>query len=195
MRRTDAANIDGDRVSSRSEAAGDGHAMDREAQPGAELLASLMDAVPARLPGVESGPGLVIGELVGIAEDGHVPLVRYARQPAFAALPARSVVDLQGAHIGRQVVLGFEGNDPARPIVMGLLRDDRPSVLPGDREHVEVESDGERLIVSARDQVVLRCGKASITLTKAGKVLIEGTYVASCSSSVNRIRGGSVEIN
>ena len=60
---------------------------------------------------------------------------------------------------------------------------------------LEVDSDGQRITVSAREQLVLRCGEASITLTKAGKVLIEGTYVSSRSSGVNRIKGGSVQLN
>jgi hypothetical protein len=47
----------------------------------------------------------------------------------------------------------------------------------------------------APEQLVLRCGKASITLTKAGKVLIEGSYVSSKSTGVNRIKGGSVQLN
>jgi hypothetical protein len=42
---------------------------------------------------------------------------------------------------------------------------------------------------------VLRCGKASITLTSAGKVLIRGTYVLSRSSGVNKIKGGSIQLN
>ena len=42
---------------------------------------------------------------------------------------------------------------------------------------------------------MLRCGKASITLTKAGKVLIEGTYLLNRSSGVNRIKGGSAPIS
>jgi hypothetical protein len=62
-------------------------------------------------------------------------------------------------------------------------------------DQVEVDADGERMIVSAKEQVVLRCGKASITLTKAGKVLIQGSYVLSRSSGVNRIKGGSVQLN
>ena len=58
-----------------------------------------------------------------------------------------------------------------------------------------VEADGERLIVSAKEQLVLRCGRSSITLTKAGKVLIQGTYVSNRSSGVVRIKGGSVQLN
>ena len=60
---------------------------------------------------------------------------------------------------------------------------------------VEADSDGQRLIVTAKEEIVLRCGQASITLTKAGKVLIRGTYVSSRSSGVNRLKGGSVQIN
>ena len=55
--------------------------------------------------------------------------------------------------------------------------------------------DGERLEFSAEREIVLRCGKASITLTREGKVLIKGAYLSSRSSGVNRIKGGSVQIN
>jgi uncharacterized protein (DUF2345 family) len=55
--------------------------------------------------------------------------------------------------------------------------------------------DGESVVIEAREQVVLRCGRASITLTKAGKILIQGEYVSSRSAGVNRIKGGSVQIN
>jgi hypothetical protein len=51
------------------------------------------------------------------------------------------------------------------------------------------------MIVGAKEQLVLRCGKASITLTKAGKVLIQGAYVSNRSSGVLRLKGGSVNIN
>ena len=67
--------------------------------------------------------------------------------------------------------------------------------LPQQPATVSVDEDGERLIVSAREQLVLRCGKASITLTKAGKVLIDGSYVLSRSTGVNRVKGGSVQLN
>lgn len=38
---------------------------------------------------------------------------------------------------------------------------------------VEVDADSKRLLVSAKEQVVLRFGKASITLTTAGKALVQ----------------------
>ena len=67
---------------------------------------------------------------------------------------------------------------------------------PGDvGEHLGHVVDGERLVFTAEREIVLRCGNASITLTRAGKVLITGEYVLTRARGVNRIRGGSVQIN
>jgi hypothetical protein len=49
--------------------------------------------------------------------------------------------------------------------------------------------------VDAKEELTLRCGKASITLTRAGKVIVQGTYVLHKSSGVMRIKGGSVQLN
>jgi hypothetical protein len=140
-------------------------------------------------------PGVMLGELLALADDGRTPLVRYPGQPGTQALAARSTVDLQGRHIGQPVVLMFEQGDPARPVVLGVLRDQPGWPTDAKPAQVEVDADGQRMIVSAREQLVLRCGRASITLTQAGKVLIEGSYVLSRSSGVNRIKGGSVQLN
>ena len=138
--------------------------------------------------------GIVIGMLVAFKDEGRTPLVIYTGQPGSAALPARTIMDIHGSHIGRQVVLMFDQGDPRRPIVMGSLRSQEgwPLERPGQ---VEIDADGERMIVSAKEQLVLRCGKASITLTRTGKILIDGAYVSSRSSGVNRIKGGSVQLN
>ncbi|MEZ2297754.1 DUF6484 domain-containing protein [Variovorax sp. RCC_210] len=164
---------------------------------GRDLIETQLAANATQEPVAGPWQAAVIGELVAIADEGSTPLVVFAGQPGTAALRARSVIDLHGAHIGRAVVLMFERADPARPIVMGVLRDargwPRPEV-PAPAQ-VEVDADGERLLVSARTQMVLRCGKASITLTRAGKVLIQGSYVLSRSTGVNRLKGGAVQIN
>jgi Domain of unknown function (DUF6484) len=139
--------------------------------------------------------GVVIGELLAIADDGATPLVRFDGQPGTAAVAARSSVDLHGPHIGASVVLIFERGDPTRPVIIGLLKERAGWPQADQPAQVEVDADGQRMIVSAREQLVMRCGKASITLTKAGKVLVEGTYVLSKSSGVNRVKGGSVQLN
>ena len=138
--------------------------------------------------------GVAVGELLAVTEGAYQALVALDRQPGLNAIQARSSIDLHGAHIGRSVVLMFEGGDPSLPIVIGMLQgagwpeEDRPC-------QVEVDVDSRRMVVSAKEQLVLRCGKASITLTKAGKVLIEGSYVLSRSTGVNRVKGGSVQLN
>ena len=165
---------------------------------GAGLLSPLLrgDVMPLREPDVGSAMhGVVIGELLALADDGATPLVRFPGQMGTSVVRARTSVDLHGPHIGASVVLMFEHGDPDLPVVLGVLRgqadwptDDKPA-------QVDVDADGQRMTVSAREQLVLRCGKASITLTKAGKVLVEGSYVLSRSTGVNRIKGGSVQLN
>ena len=138
--------------------------------------------------------GIYTGHLVGFKE-ACTPLVILPQEHVTAAQPARSIVDLHGEHIGSEVVIQFENGDLSRPIIMGVIR--TPSAWPMQErpQNVTVEADDERLTLSAKNQIVLRCGKASITLTQAGKVLIKGTYISSRSSGANRIKGGSILLN
>jgi|SRR5215471_5473320 len=140
-------------------------------------------------------PGVVVGELIALDDQGRTPLVLYPGQPGQAAVRAQSIVDLHGEHIGRRVLLMFESSGDGSPIIAGVLRDEPGWKHPDVPSHYEVQADGERFIVTAKEQLVLRCGMASITLTKDGKVLIQGTYLSSRSSGVHRIKGGSVQIN
>lgn len=139
--------------------------------------------------------GVRVGMLISLGNNGITPLVTFAGQLGAAAVVARPALRLLDNHVGGEVVLMFEGGDPRKPIVMACLSSPHawPSSTPPGQ--VEVDVDGERLSITAKEQLVLRCGNASITLTKAGKVLIQGAYVSSRSSGANRIRGGSVQIN
>jgi Domain of unknown function (DUF6484) len=148
----------------------------------------------ARVP-MPRMPGAVMGTLIGFKDDGRISLVLFPGQCGSAAVAAASTVDVGAVHIGRQVVLVFENGDAGRPIIVGLLRGQQAWPLAETPGQVEVDADGERLAVTAKEQLVLRCGKASITLTKAGKVLIQGEYVSSTSSGLMRIKGGSVQLN
>jgi len=51
------------------------------------------------------------------------------------------------------------------------------------------------VVLEAEQEVVLRCGDASITLRRDGKVVLRGAYVETRAKGLNRIRGGSVKIN
>ncbi|MEO8921560.1 MAG: DUF6484 domain-containing protein [Caldimonas sp.] len=158
-----------------------------------ETLSALLRHRPASL-WINGLPSVAIGTLVAIADSGRSPLVLFPGPHGNTALRARSVVDIHGEHVGKEVALTFENGDAALPIVMGVLHDElsRPLRQAG---HVEVDADGERMIIAASEQLVLRCGEASITLTKAGKVLISGSYVSTQSVGVNRIKGASIQLN
>ena len=60
---------------------------------------------------------------------------------------------------------------------------------------IEADVDGRRVRLTARDEIVLQCGKASITLRRNGRVIVRGTYIETHSEGTNRIKGGQVQIN
>jgi hypothetical protein len=168
---------------------------DRTGEPATalELLPLLLGR--STVPASAERPTVIVGELIGMRDQGRTPLVLYPGQPGTAAIAARSIVDLHGKHIGRRVLLMFESVGDESPIVAGVLRGDDGWDDQRRPDNIEMDVDGKRLIVTAREQLVLRCGMASITLTKEGKVLIQGTYLSSRSSGAHRIKGGSVQIN
>lgn len=67
-------------------------------------------------------------------------------------------------------------------------------VIEGAREP-DTERGRRQLVMEAQDEVVLRCGEASITLRRNGRLVIRGAYVESRSRGTNRIKGGVVLIN
>jgi hypothetical protein len=144
---------------------------------------------------------VVIGQLAGFDAAGG-PLVDFPGNPLREPLSALATARLNPATTGRDVALLFAEGDLAQPVVIGLIQ--RPAeedaavvdaleVAPGSPAEARV--DGERVVLTADKEIVLKCGKASITLTRAGKVLIRGAYLLNRSSGVNRIKGGSVQIN
>lgn len=134
---------------------------------------------------------------------------------------AMSTVALDPSHVGRQVATMFMNQDPSQPVVIGLIQSQLDALLDAfentgsdERDITEsaadsveasqvdglpavdnVEVDGKKVTIEGRDSVVLKCGESSITLTKAGKIMIRGKYILNRSAGVNRIMGGSVQVN
>jgi hypothetical protein len=104
-------------------------------------------------------------------------------------VPALSVVALTHDEAGEPVLLTLDVGGLGTPAILGRLRERSSPAVKLDR------ADGERLVLSAEREIELRCGDASIVLTRAGKVLIRGNYVVSRSRGANRIKGAYVDIN
>lgn len=53
----------------------------------------------------------------------------------------------------------------------------------------------DELVLEAKRQITLRCGKSSITLYPNGKIALRGDYILSDAEGLNRIVGGQIELN
>lgn len=118
--------------------------------------------------------------ITGFGPDGRPQLVI----PALGEAPllAQSLVPVPQTAVGRLAAVTMMDD---QPLILGLLQ---PPAA-------EVEADGETLVLEARREVTLRCGKASIHLTADGRVTIRGTQVLSRSDGPNRVQGASVQLN
>lgn len=148
--------------------------------------------------------GVQIGTLASV--EGGVRVVVLGTS-GWAPVPARSVLALGPKDVGRQAVLAFEDGDPQRPIVLGLLQ--ASLVQPKEESSSEevqlsarmdtsardVQVDGRAVQIEAERELVLACGKSSITLRASGEVVIKGLKITSRARQANKIKGGNVLIN
>lgn len=170
-------------------------------------------------------PGeILLGTLASIDEDGS-PRVTFTFVDNAISAVAISTSPITPQHIGRQVALLFANGDYQKPVIAGFVHSplrhllesfefQSSSDVPNDdsdinvfpdsefvnqidrgKESDVVKVDGKRVLLEGHEEVVLKCGDSSITLTKAGKIIIRGKYLLSRSSGVNRILGGSVQVN
>jgi hypothetical protein len=124
-------------------------------------------------------PGVPVSIRLGIPLDGPTLAAIIARQQPVLLLNAHGDDDLWLIAVEQSV-----GD------VRGLSAE---PALPGVRATAVV--DGKRVELRGEDEIVLSCGQASITLRRNGRVLVHGTYIETRSKGVNRIKGGSVQIN
>jgi hypothetical protein len=182
---------------------------------------SVADAPSSAKPAVGAPPPSTrVGRLVAWAA-GEAPTVDFPGNTR-GPLAARSIIPLQPSVVAeaiddrRGVLLTFEDGRPDAPIITGLMQPLIRDVEPANEDEPEDEDepanegeielqptdpqldarvDGRRVEIEAADEIVLRCGQASIVLRRNGRVVIRGTYVETRSRGVNRVKGGSVEIN
>jgi hypothetical protein len=86
-----------------------------------------------------------------------------------------------------------EKDEESRVVPLALAP--APPAEPEPACVLEADVDGRRVRVVAKDEIVLECGEASITLRRNGKIVIRGTYVETYATGTNRVKGGQVRIN
>ncbi|MGE5152642.1 MAG: DUF6484 domain-containing protein [Bdellovibrio bacteriovorus] len=131
--------------------------------------------------------GLAVASFAGFNNEGRFLILLDHEQTPVTAL---STVRLIEEDVGARVVAAFERGEAHCPIILGRLQ--QPTQRHAERN---LKIDGERLLIHAEREIELRCGEASIVLTRAGKVLIRGAYVLSRSKGANKIKGAYVDIN
>jgi hypothetical protein len=148
--------------------------------------------------------GFRVGQIVRITKEGRA-VVDYPDNTA-GPVETRSVVDSQSKHHKSSeesipVLLAFERGDPTLPIIVGIIHDTLYPKFPSQEIALPIQRprdailDGKKIVFDAKEEIVLRCGKSSVTLKKDGKVVVKGTQIISRASAINNIKGASVRIN
>jgi hypothetical protein len=130
---------------------------------------------------------------VSIETDGRL-LVDFPGNPSGPVVAKLAVSDMAMAELlneseAPEVLLVFEDNDLARPIVIAKVRERLPSA------GIEIHVRGRRFAVETDEEIELRCGDARVRITRDGKVVVLGNEVVSRARRGNRIKGGTVNIN
>ena len=141
--------------------------------------------------------GATLGWIVRVDEDGiWVDTPDNAGGPCLClCVVPLSRADLDAAVADRREAVLLFVVATGQPVLLGL-RQPLPELeakLPADGLAASV--DGRRVHLEGQDEVVLRCGKASITMRRNGRIVIRGVQVESRATGRNRIKGGAVLIN
>ena len=93
------------------------------------------------------------------------------------------------------VILGAIGPIPAR----GQPTEPAPGIVelstaaPAPGEPLRIAH--REIVIEAGEELTLRCGEASIRITRDGKIVLRGDHILSRARGTQRIKGGSVAIN
>ena len=150
--------------------------------------------------GVENPAQARVAQLVAVEEGGIAWLDFGDGEPPARATVIFTATREQLEHVMdiRAPVVAYGGDDTGWQLVavvgVALSAPTSPSA-PSHTPCLQADVDGQRVQVTAQKEIVLSCGKASITLRANGRVIIKGTQIESYSEGTNRIKGGQVRIN
>src|SRR5262245_11016325 len=122
-----------------------------------------------------------LGRLVEVSEQGW-----FVDYPGNVLGPLRASSLVQWSHAEAvamvesacALLLLFDQGRPDRPIIAGIAHDEpsKPAAEPA-AALTSAKVDGQVVLLEGKERVELRCGKASITLTRAGKIIVRGAHI------------------
>ena len=147
----------------------------------------------ATLAEYQADEGLLVAQVIECSPPPNPAQATARWRTADGQLNERTLTIVKGITVatGDLVLLQRPANWPEYLITQIVQSLDEPTLSSPP----ELFADGKRLHVEATEEIVLRCGKASITLRSNGRLIIRGAYVETHASGTNRIKGGAVLIN
>ncbi|HVK54194.1 MAG TPA: DUF6484 domain-containing protein [Burkholderiales bacterium] len=141
-----------------------------------------------------------VGHIVGALPSGQVT-VDFPGNPR-GPVAARTTVQVASEQVqGSAVLLLFEEGNPGKPVIVGFVQDAirEPASVELPPEKMQRPStaviDGKRVVLEASEEIVLQCGRGSITLTSDGRIVIKGAEIVSRAARAHKIKGATVNIN
>jgi len=144
-----------------------------------------------------------VGSIVRISDDGHVYVeFEGSGGEVGARLAIPDTTPSSPAELcGSNVLLVFDGGNASRPIIVGFVRDSlRTGIDPGKIPEsangiVPQKIHATSVLIEGDREIVLQCGRGSISLSADGRIVIKGTRLTSRASETNKVRGAVVLIN
>jgi len=140
------------------------------------------------------------GRVVAFEPDGRVR-VRYepggAREVACDVL--RTGAEIYPFSLNDEVLVACAEEPGRSAVILGRIgpagaNQESPTSAPAPG--VEPQHNPPReIVIEAGEELTLKCGEASIRITRDGRIVIRGEHILSRAKGTQRIKGGSVAIN
>ncbi len=167
---------------------------------GAISLEELVSDLPARAPAPEATPGPAVapGQRAAVAPglrtarvitaDGRRVTValRGRHEPADATIAPEVEADLIAEAAAHKESVLVEVAEDGEVTVVGLVQTRRPR---------EVRVTGEKIVIEAEREVLLRAGRAALRLREDGDVELVGSRISAASRGLFRIVGRILRLN
>jgi hypothetical protein len=163
-----------------------------------EFLANLL-AAPL-VPGPAAAGQIVTGHLQGIDEEGRILFVPEQGDglpvPVAIGVALSDGVLVPAARNQQRALVVRTSENPPRLVLIGLMRERITAAAsqagPGE---LEVKVDGEKLRLTADQEIEFKCGKASLILRQSGRIILKGTYIVTTASGPVKIKGATIALN